>query len=97
MRRFVLDRTVDVSGVSGIGTVAEGVEFTDGTVVVRWRLVGSAPSVVTPTTVVHADISSVLALHGHNGRTQIVWMDDNNETMTVIRGVIRGGVATLQM
>src|SRR3990167_1585149 len=33
---FYLIRQKDVSGVSGTGTVLEGVVFTDGSVVVRW-------------------------------------------------------------
>ena len=36
MRRFTLDRGHDESGVSGTGIVVEGVEFSDGKVVVRW-------------------------------------------------------------
>lgn len=69
-RRFKLVREVDISGVSGIGAVAEGVEFTDGTVALRWR--GS-----NPTSVVFHDngIASVEAIHGHNGATKIVWTD----------------------
>ena len=30
MRRFVLRRLVDDSGISGVGIVADGVEFDDG-------------------------------------------------------------------
>lgn len=35
-RRFRLIRHHDVSGVSGTGPVAEGVQFTDGAVALRW-------------------------------------------------------------
>jgi hypothetical protein len=35
-RPFVLRRLVDETGVSGTGVVAEGVEFSDGTVALRW-------------------------------------------------------------
>jgi hypothetical protein len=76
MRRFLLNREVDVTGVSGTGTVAEGVEFLDGTVVVRWLKAGTArPEVVEPTTVVHPNVDNVLALHGHNGSTTVEWLD----------------------
>jgi hypothetical protein len=34
---FMLRRTEDVSGLSGTGMVAEGVEFTDGRVAMRCR------------------------------------------------------------
>jgi hypothetical protein len=68
--RFVLERHTDVSGVSGVGVVAEGIQFSDGVVALRW-LGGN------PTSVVFHDngIESVKAIHGHNGATQIVWVD----------------------
>ena len=36
MRRFVMHREFDVSGVSGTGLVLEGVLFSTGVVVVHW-------------------------------------------------------------
>jgi hypothetical protein len=74
-RRFVLRRTVDVSGVSGIGDVADtrdvdGVLWPDGTAAVRWR--GEHPSTV----VWDRGRASVELIHGHGGATQIVWLDD---------------------
>lgn len=36
MRRFVMHRAQDVSGVSGTGLVLEGVLFSTGVVVVHW-------------------------------------------------------------
>ena len=36
-RLFCLIRTDDVSGVSGTGRVADGVQWPDGTVTFRWR------------------------------------------------------------
>lgn len=36
MRRFVMERQYDVSGVSGTGLVLEGVLFSTGVVVVHW-------------------------------------------------------------
>ena len=36
MRTFTLERTNDESGVSGTGQVLEGVEFSDGKVVLEW-------------------------------------------------------------
>ena len=36
-RTFELHRDRDVSGVSGVGVVADGVAFPDGLSVVRWR------------------------------------------------------------
>jgi hypothetical protein len=69
MRRFELHRDTDVSGISGTGVVAEGVAFSDGAAVVRW-VVGEHRS-----TVVWPDVESVIAIHGHNGATQLVWVD----------------------
>lgn len=69
-RRFVLNRLVDHTGVSGTGVVAEGVCFTDGSAVIRW--LGGFPS-----TVVHFDkMEGVRAIHGHNGSTEIAWLDE---------------------
>lgn len=68
-KRFHLERDTDISGVSGIGVVVEGVEFSDGVVVTRW-VVGDHRS-----TVVWADVASVKAIHGHDGATRIVWDD----------------------
>lgn len=68
MKRFVVERLEDVSGVSGTGVVAEGVEFTDGTVVLRWRtnLVSTA---------IYNSVDDLKAIHGHDGRSQIIWID----------------------
>lgn len=57
--------------MSGTGVVAEGVEFSDGTVALRWTS-------AWPTSVVFHDrgITSVEAIHGHGGKTRIVWAAD---------------------
>lgn len=69
MRTFTLQREEDVTGVSGTGTVAEGVVFSDGSVVIKW-VVGEHRSTV------HWDsIESVLAIHGHDGKTKVVWKE----------------------
>lgn len=71
-RPFVLQRITDVSGVSGTGIVAHGVEFPDGCVALRW--VGG-----NPTSVVFHDngMASVEVIHGHGGNTQIVWTSED--------------------
>jgi len=68
MRRFHLVRHVDLTGVSGTGVVAEGCEFSDGAVAIRWR--GNRPS-----TAVWRDINDAMFIHGHGGATQFVWID----------------------
>ena len=67
MKVFHLFRHEDISGVSGTGVVAEGVQFTDGKVAIRW-LSGDHHS-----TVFWDDLESVLAIHGHDGKTELVW------------------------
>ncbi|MEU4396269.1 hypothetical protein [Kribbella sp. NPDC023855] len=69
-RRFHLLRHVDVSGVSGTGVVAEGVEWSDGTVTLHWG--GRFPT----TTVWQDGIDALLTIHGHNGATTIRWIDN---------------------
>lgn len=79
-RRFVLVREVDVTGISGTGIVVEGIQFSDGTVACRWVTPGiseiNLERGVRPTTVIHESVRSVVALHGHNGATKLVWYDD---------------------
>lgn len=65
MRTFNLIRNKDISGVSGIGKVAEGVVFGDGVTVVRWL------SIVHPSTNIYASLEDVLKVHGHEGSTRI--------------------------
>lgn len=66
--RFELHRDTDVSGVSGIGQVAEGVVFNDGSVALRWLGVFHS-------TAIHESIAAVVSIHGHNGLTRVIWLD----------------------
>ncbi|MFG2458126.1 hypothetical protein ACGFWE_13795 [Streptomyces sp. NPDC048523] len=68
-RLFVLRRHVDVSGVSGTGNVADGVEWPDGTASVRWR--GEHPSLVFW----DRGRTSVELIHGHGGATDVEYLD----------------------
>lgn len=70
MRRFSLYRYQDVSGVSGSGMVAQGVEFEDGTVVLRW---------LTPlkSTTIYSSMATLVQIHGHDGRTEVFWYDED--------------------
>ncbi|TWD72551.1 hypothetical protein FB561_7543 [Kribbella amoyensis] len=68
-RCFQLVRHIDVSGISGTGIVAEGVEWSDGTVALRWK--GRHPT----TTVWQDGLDALLAVHGHNGATTIRWLN----------------------
>jgi hypothetical protein len=72
--RFVLERIEDESGVSGTGVVAEGVEFSDGSVALRWRS-------HIKSTVVYESIRACEAVHGHGGRTKVVYLDDTSTSL----------------
>lgn len=67
---FLLDRSSDPTGFSGLGIVAEGVEFSDGTVVLRWRSGRGHP----PSTGFYASVKEMLAIHGHGGSTRVRWL-----------------------
>lgn len=66
MRTFRLVRSQDVSGVSGTGVVAEGVEFSDFTCAIRWLS-------KTPSLEFHGTIKDMIAIHGHGGKIQVVF------------------------
>lgn len=68
MRRFTLVRNEDATGTSGVGVVAEGVEFSNGRVSLHWL---SQLDVIS----VYDNVLVVEKLHGHDGRTSIVWTD----------------------
>jgi len=65
-RLFVLERSEDVSGTSGLGVVAEGVEWSNGTCSLHWL---SQHEVVS----YYANVKVVEAIHGHDGRTKVVY------------------------
>jgi hypothetical protein len=67
MRTFVLQREDDETGMSGAGTVAEGVEFSNGMCTLCW---------LTPmhSVTVFPNIRQLEAIHGHNGRTKVVFL-----------------------
>ena len=68
MRRFYLQRNKDISGVSGTGKIAEGVEFEDGVVAMQW--LSHKPSLG-----VYRNVKHLRDIHGHEGATHIVWVD----------------------
>jgi len=68
LRRFVLIRAEDVSGVSGTGIVAEGALSRTGKVVLFW--ITQYRSIA-----VYDSIDELIAIHGHDGRTIIEWID----------------------
>lgn len=88
MRRFVLDRKEDETGISGIGIVAEGVQFTSGRCSLTWLTPYSSVAV-------YDSIEDVEAIHGHNGKTIIVWIDEPDTRKSVI--IIDHGITAQQL
>ena len=68
MRRFVLIRVEDLTGVSGTGEVAEGTVFSSGLAVIRWLREPYAMGV-------YQTLDDVISVHGHEGRTQLQFID----------------------
>ncbi len=67
-RRLTLVRDEDPTGISGVGEIAEGVQFSDGAVVLRWLTEHRS-------TGVYENLRDLLAIHGHEGRTRVEWKD----------------------
>jgi hypothetical protein len=67
-RRFHLVRLEDPTGVSGTGTVAEGAVWSSGAVALHW------PGYPRSTSV-WSGLDELLAAHGHDGLTEIKWLD----------------------
>lgn len=64
MRTFTVVRLVDDSGVSGTGVVAEGVQFSDGTIAMRWKTKFRS-------TALYASLFELEQIHGHQGHTVV--------------------------
>lgn len=73
MRRFELLRIEDQTGVSGTGVVAQGIEYPAGDCVMEW---------LTPvsTTVIATNIRKVAFIHGHAGKTRVIFPDQPVES-----------------
>ncbi len=71
MRRFNLVRNEDESGVSGTGTVAQGIQFDNGRCAMAWLT--SVSSIA-----VYDSIEDLVKIHGHGGKTVIEWIDTVN-------------------
>jgi hypothetical protein len=70
VRTFYLERSEDESGVSGIGRVAEGVLFTNGKCALSWL---TGPKETGRSICIYDSWSDIKAIHGHGGKTKIVW------------------------
>lgn len=68
MRRFILKRSRDISGISGIGVITEGIQFSSGQCVIAW--VTKYKSIA-----IYESIEELMAIHGHDGKTELQWID----------------------
>lgn len=68
MRRFRLDRKEDITGRSGTGCVAQGVVFSDGTVVMRWMT-------ERRTMAFYQCLEDLEFIHLHHGDSSLRWED----------------------
>lgn len=71
-RRFYLLRNVDVHGKSGTGRVADGIQFGDGRIAFRWRT-------ETATTTLADSAADLDRIHGHGGKSAIIWVDPEHQ------------------
>ena len=68
LRRFKLYRTLDESGVSGTGTIAEGVKFTNGYCSLSWLTEKTSWGM-------YRSVAEMMSIHGHDGSTELQWID----------------------
>lgn len=76
MKKFTMYRPVDETGVSGLGLVAQGVVFADGTASVQWVCPPAAGDVVTK------KWESFLEIHVRQhpkNQTIITWEDGHQD------------------
>jgi len=66
VRPFYMERETDESGVSGTGVVACGAELPSGKCILEWRTIHSSVCV-------YNNIGDVAKIHGHKGKTKVIW------------------------
>lgn len=69
IRRFIMIRSKDLTGISGTGVVAEGAVFSDGLSILRWLRSPFALGV-------YPSLDDLITVHGHGGASQVVFMDE---------------------
>lgn len=65
-RMFVLVRDQDISGTSGTGVVAEGVEWSNGWCSLHWLSQLGCLGM-------YENVKVMLEVHGHDGKTRMEW------------------------
>ncbi|AXH67292.1 hypothetical protein SEA_WOFFORD_119 [Streptomyces phage Wofford] len=82
MKLFELHRDVDASGVSGTGIVAQGVQFDNGQCAMSWLSQWTSVAL-------YPDIETLEAIHGHNGNTRVVWLEEELDFHTPLDPDVR--------
>lgn len=79
-RRFELVRLEDETGVSGTGVVAVGVAYPDGAVHMQWLNEGNDDLETSSNGCAFKPapdgVEATIEIHGHEGRTELQWIDD---------------------
>ncbi len=85
MRRFLMERERDVSGVSGTGVVLEGVQFSTGVVVIHWLTPPPRGSIS-----VFDSLGQFLSIHvePHPDNHTVLRFDDGGEVRCAGEGLI---------
>ncbi len=76
MRRFILVREEDPTGISGTGVITEGIEFLNGKCVLSWLTEYTSVAV-------YDDVETLMAIHGHDGFTLLHWIDLEHKEINV--------------
>ena len=71
VRRFLLWRTEDATGISGTGLVAMGSVWPNGKAVLLWR--GEHSSIA-----IYDSMDSLVAIHCHGGKSEVMFIDGEN-------------------
>lgn len=83
MRTFRLNRKTDISGVSGTGIVAEGVQFHDGQCALSWF--GAFHTIeISPS------IEDLMKIHGHGGATTLEWIESTTPLSGDFNSILSG-------
>ena len=83
MKLFYLNRTEDESGVSGTGRIAQGIVFDNGKVALTW--LSDHPSIT-----VYDNIGEVRAIHGHDGKTEVIMEPDWKRGFNEVKAAMMG-------
>lgn len=83
-KQFVLYRHDDVSGVSGTGVVAEGVEFANGQCALRWypkdddrvQIAKREGWKFHGSISIFQSVNEIIHIHGHKGSTEVLYLDE---------------------